>query len=72
MVNESVLGKSKRGVSNEPRNVVIYLARQLRTDGLETIGREFGLNRFSSTSSAIERVKRRIEKIRLEITKGQA
>lgn len=81
MVNESVLGKSKRGVSNEPRNVAIYLARQLRTDALETIGKEFGLNRFSSTSSAIERVKRqivkdrkfrkRIEKIRLEIIKGQ-
>ncbi len=81
MVNEPVLGKSKRGVSNEPRNVAIYLARQLRTDALETIGKEFALNQFSSTSSAIERVKRqivkdrkfrkRIKKIKLKIIKGQ-
>jgi REP element-mobilizing transposase RayT len=80
-VNESVLDKSQRGVVNEPRNVAIYLARQLRGDGLETIGREFGLKRFSSTGSAVQRVKKqivknknfreRIEKIRREITKGQ-
>ncbi len=64
IVNEFLLGKSKRGVSNEPRNVAIYLAGRLRTDALETIGKEFGLNRFSSNSSAIERVKRQIVKDR--------
>ncbi|MCK5487613.1 MAG: hypothetical protein KAI86_15455, partial [Desulfobacterales bacterium] len=56
-IQESILQKARRGVSNEPRDVTIYLARMLRQEGLREIGTEFGLNNYSSVSSTIERVK---------------
>ncbi len=80
-VDRDNLHTSKRGVFNEPRAVAIYLARMLRKDGLDAICREFSMNRYSSASSVIERVKRlmsknkklkmRIDHIRLQIHKGQ-
>ena len=80
-VPEVQLLTSKRGVVNEPRNVAIYVTRLLRNERLEAIGREFGMNRYSSVSSAIERVKQqisqdakmktRIQKISSVFTKGQ-
>lgn len=80
-VSEEDLHKSKRGVFNEPRNVAIYLTRRLRGDGLDQICREFHMKRYSSASSAIERVrvqvlkdrqlKKRIEKLRLMLIKSQ-
>ncbi|MGD9280655.1 MAG: helix-turn-helix domain-containing protein, partial [Desulfobacterales bacterium] len=54
---EAILQKARRGVSNTPRDVTIYLARILRQEGLREIGIKFGLNNYSSVSSAIERVK---------------
>ena len=51
------LQKSRRGISNEPRAVAIYLLRTLRGDNLEKIGRSFNMNRFSSVSSVIERMR---------------
>ena len=56
-IPSAILQKGRRGVSNEPRDVTIYLARMLRQEGLREIGTEFGLNNYSSVSSAIERVK---------------
>jgi REP element-mobilizing transposase RayT/uncharacterized protein YqeY len=50
-----------RGVYNEPRNVAMYLIRTLRRDGLLAIGRVFGMRGYSSTSSAVERIKARLE-----------
>lgn len=44
-------------MNNEPRNVAIYLTRYLRGDGLEVIGRAFGIDKYSSVSSVIERTK---------------
>jgi chromosomal replication initiation ATPase DnaA len=41
---------------NEPRNVAIYLTRQLRGENLAEICREYGLSKYSSASSVIERV----------------
>ena len=80
-VDKDTLNISKRGVLNEPRNVAIFLTRVLRKDGLESICREFSMGRYSSASSAIERVKRqmsknrklkmRVDNIRLQIIKGQ-
>ncbi len=80
-VDKDTLNISKRGVFNEPRNVAIFLTRVLRKDGLESICREFSMGRYSSASSAIERVKRqmsknrklkmRVDNIRLQIIKGQ-
>jgi putative transposase len=56
-IPEAILQKARRGVSNKPRDVTIYLARMLRQEGLREIGIKFGLNNYSSVSSAIERVK---------------
>ena len=54
------LHRSRRGISNEPRNVAIYLLRSLRGDKLEEIGREFNITRFSSVSSVVERMRGKI------------
>ena len=56
-IQEPALQSSRRGISNEPRDVAIYLTRLLRKEGLREIGQEFGLNNYSSVSSAIDRVK---------------
>jgi putative transposase len=56
-IQESVLQRGRRGVSNEPRDVAIYLTRLLRKEGLREIGIEFGLGNYSSVSSAVDRVK---------------
>ena len=56
-INDDELLVSKRGVFNEPRNVAIYLTRRLRGDSLKQIGEQFGIRKYSSVSSAIERLK---------------
>jgi len=60
-IGEGQLMHAVRGVYNEPRNVAIYLIRTLRRDGLLGISRVFGMRGYSSTSSAIERIKARLE-----------
>jgi len=42
-------------------NVAVYMARHLKGERLTKIGKAFNLNRDSSVSSAIERVRKRIE-----------
>lgn len=59
-IERNQLMSTVRGVQNEPRNVAIYLIRALRRDGLLTIGRVFGMKGYSSTSSAVERIKARL------------
>jgi len=59
-IEESSLLSSRRDVLNEPRNVAIFLIRQLRAEKLEEIGRQFGITKYSSVSSAIEKLKREI------------
>ena len=59
-VGMDALQRSRRGISNEPRAVAIYLMRTLRGDNLEEIGRSFNINRFSSVSSVVERMRRNI------------
>ena len=54
----------RRGIENEPRDVAIYLVRSMRADHLMKIGVEFGLNRYSSVSSVVMRVKTRLQKDR--------
>jgi REP element-mobilizing transposase RayT len=56
-VTEEELAHSKRGSLNEPRNVAIYLCRRLRGDTLRTIAQHFGMSKYSSVSSVIERMK---------------
>jgi hypothetical protein len=60
-IEKNRLFTAKRGVENEPRNVAIYIARQLKGEPLNKIGEAFNLNRDSSVSSTIERVKKRLE-----------
>jgi len=63
---------SKRGTFNEPRCVAIYLVRRLRHDSLKEIGEIFGLEKYSSVSSIIQRMKTRIQnnrKIKMRIKK---
>jgi putative transposase len=79
-VNEEDLLRSQRGLFNEPRNVAIYLTRR-RGEGLDEICREFGMKRYSSASSVIERVrvritkdrqfKKRVDQLGLLLTKSQ-
>ena len=64
--------RSRRGYFNEPRNVAIYLTRRLRGDTLKVVGEVFGINKNSTVSSSIDRVKyemRRDKGIRLRVEK---
>jgi REP element-mobilizing transposase RayT len=73
-INAKDLVVSRRGMTNEPRNIAIYLMRNLTGKKLEEIGGEFGINNYSSVSTIIERTKqkaatdgkfrKRIEKVR--------
>ncbi len=54
------LYRSRRGQFNEPRNVAIFLTRKLRPDSLKEIGRQFHMEKYSSISSIIERMKKQM------------
>ncbi|MCK4503242.1 MAG: transposase [Desulfuromonadales bacterium] len=59
-IEQSRLMHSVRGVSNEPRNVAIYLVRILRRDGLLSIGTRFGMRGYSPAGSAIDRIRKKL------------
>ena len=73
---------SRRGYFNEARNVAIYLIRRLRGDTLKMVGEVFNIEKNSTVSSVVERVKielkkdkamrGRVEKVTNIISKGQA
>jgi chromosomal replication initiation ATPase DnaA len=54
----------RRGIENEPRDVAVYLIRTMRVEPLMKIGAGFGLNRYSSVSSVVMRVKEKLRKDR--------
>ena len=60
-VTEDDLYKTRRGTNNEPRNVLIYLIRRFRQDSLSEIGLQFKIEKYSSVSSIIERVKNQLQ-----------
>ena len=72
---------SRRGVFNEPRNVAIYLLRNIRGDNLNDIKYIFQINAYSTVSSIIQKVskmiksdrslKQQVNTIKNEISKGQ-
>ncbi len=69
-IDESSLLSSRRDVLNEPRNVAVFLVRRLRGEKIEEIGRQFGIAKYSSVSSAIEKMKREVlvnRKLRLRV-----
>jgi putative transposase len=59
-VARNELFSSRRGMSNDARNVAIYLARRLSGQTLSAIGDAFGLEHYSSVSSVVSRMKQRI------------
>ena len=81
-VRLSKLKAVRRGMENEPRDVAIYLIRSMRSEPLMRVGANFGLNQYSSVSSAVTRVKAKLQKdrkfkdrlehIESNILKGQA
>jgi chromosomal replication initiation ATPase DnaA len=80
-VSRDELYRSRRGRFNEPRNVAIFLNRKLRCDSLKEIGRLFQMEKYSSISSIIERMKkqmladstlkRRVDKVAEKVSKSQ-
>jgi putative transposase len=60
-IEEEDLLKSRRGLENEARDLAIYMSRIMRGELLETIGQEFNLNNYSSVSTAIERIRKKLE-----------
>lgn len=80
-IKEEDLLFSKRGMTNEPRNVAIYLAKRVMGSKLEEIGQEFGITKYSSVSTVIERTrqkastdrafKKRIERLKMDLIVSQ-
>ena len=61
---------SRRGVFNKPRNIAIYLLRQIRGDDLNSIKEIFRINTYSTVSSIVQKISRFIKtdrKIRKEV-----
>ena len=52
----------RRGIESEPRDVAMYLIRSMRPEPLMRVGAGFGLNRYSSVSSAVVRIKTKLQK----------
>ena len=59
-VSRDELYRSRRGQFNEPRNVAIFLTRKPRRDSLKEIGHQFHMEKYSSISSIIERMKKQM------------
>jgi putative transposase len=59
-IDRNELLSSRRGMSNDARNIAIYLARRLSGQSLAAIGNAFGLENYSSVSSVVSRMKQRI------------
>ena len=56
--------KMRRGEMNEACNIAIYLSRKLRRETLKEIGLQFNIDKDSTVSSVMARVKKRLEKDR--------
>ena len=80
-IKDTELYVTRRGYFNGPRNVAVYLIRYLRNDTLKQVGEQFGIEKYSTVSSIVERVKheiktdkefrKRIQNLAEEITKSQ-
>ena len=54
----SDLLSSRRGTTNEARNVAGYLCRRLSGETLARIGKEFHLDKYGSVNSVVSRMKK--------------
>ena len=57
-INRDELLRSRRGQTNLPRDIAMYLMQQHRLDTLREIGVYFGIEKYSSVSSGIIRAKK--------------
>jgi chromosomal replication initiation ATPase DnaA len=72
---------TRRGVFNEPRNIAVYLLRQVRGESLNNISELFNIKAYSTVSSILRRVsrlkrsdrkiKKQVNEIQDSVTKGQ-
>ncbi len=72
---------TRRGVFNEPRNIAVYLLRQVRGESLNNISELFNIKAYSTVSSILRRVsrlkksdrkiKKQVSEIQDSVTKGQ-
>jgi putative transposase len=60
-ISREALFATRRGQENIPRDIAIYLVRGLCRKTLPEIGSIFGMDNYSSVSSAVQRMKSRIE-----------
>jgi putative transposase len=58
-VEKEQLLLSRRGTENLPRDLTMYLVRAYCRETLSSIGSSFGIDNYSTVSSAIERIKAR-------------
>jgi len=63
-ITKEELVKSKRGTFNEPIGVSIYLTRMIGSDGLMDICKDYNPRKYSSASTVIENVKKKLLKDR--------
>ncbi len=47
---------TRRGIFNEPRNIAVYLLRQIRGESLYSVGERFNIKAYSTVSSILRRV----------------
>lgn len=59
-IDKSTLMVTRRGVSNTPRDIAIYLTKKYRLESLEEIGSLFDIAHYSTVSNSIRRVRRAI------------
>jgi chromosomal replication initiation ATPase DnaA len=52
----------RRGIENGPRDVAMYLIRSMCAESLIRVGEKFGLNQYSSVSSAVTCVKAKLQR----------
>jgi len=79
--DRSDLLSSRRGMTNEARNVAIYLCRRLSGETLAGIGKEFHLDNYGSVSSVVSRMKKtlrhdvrlrkRVDRVERQLRKAQ-
>jgi len=80
-IKEKELYVTRRGYFNEPRNVAVYLIRNLRNDTLKQVEEQFGIEKYSTVSHIVKRVKHeknvekglknRVQKLFEKIVKSQ-
>ncbi len=60
-LSEDDLLISRRGVTNEPRNMAIFLIRRLRGERLFSLAKHFKINKYSTVSSIVTRFQRQLK-----------